>query len=136
MANLVIMQRHFKDFIVAPFNQAAYEAAIKVADSPGNTINPLISCGDVGIGKTHLSCAIGNRISDKFPECRLLFVSGEQFHIEWQHAFRTKKINEFRRRYSKADLLSIENINFFTDKIEAQKEVFHIADILIKQKNK
>lgn len=122
----------FEEFIVDAGNQAAFQAAIRVAENPGKVSNPLIISGDVGSGKTHLSHAIGNRIRQNSPTFKLLFTSSEDF-LRRYLTRKKEKPKSFIKEYENLDVLSIENINFLRDKPAAQKELFHIILFLRKR---
>ena len=50
----------FDAFIVGAGNRLAAAAARRVAESPGQTYNPLFVYSSSGLGKTHLLMAVGN----------------------------------------------------------------------------
>jgi len=65
----------FETFVVGSCNQFAHAAALAVADSPSKTYNPLYIYGGVGLGKTHLMCAIGHRVKNQNRHLRLAYIS-------------------------------------------------------------
>lgn len=115
----------FDSFIVGSSNEFAHAAAVAVAENPGRTYNPLFIYGKTGLGKTHLMQAIANHISDNKKGYTVMFVKSEPFLNDLIHAIRTSKTEEFRKRYRKADVLLIDDIQFIAGKESTQEEFFH-----------
>ena len=122
----------FKYFVNGSNTNIAYAAAKAVADSSVTTrYNPLFLCGDVGLGKTHLSQAIGIQIKEKFPDKKILYISSEQFTNEVINGIRYGKINQVRKKFRSLDLLIIDDIHFLENKESTQEEFFHTFNELI-----
>ncbi len=115
----------FANFVVGSSNEFAHAAAVAVADNPGHTYNPLFIYGKTGLGKTHLMQAIANHIVSNHPNFTVMFVKSEPFLNDLITAIRTSKTEEFRRRYRKADVLLIDDIQFIAGKESTQEEFFH-----------
>ncbi|MBI2764065.1 MAG: chromosomal replication initiator protein DnaA [Chloroflexi bacterium] len=115
----------FTNFIVGSANRLAHAASLSVAERPGHAYNPLFLYGGVGLGKTHLMHAIGNQVMAKFPRKRVVYATSEKFTNEFITSIQQGKIDEFRARYRRIDLLLIDDIQFIADKERTQEEFFH-----------
>ena len=115
----------FNNFIVGSANRLAHAASLSVAERPGHAYNPLFLYGGVGLGKTHLMHAIGNQVIARFPRKRVVYATSEKFTNEFITSIQQGKIDEFRARYRRIDLLLIDDIQFIADKERTQEEFFH-----------
>ncbi len=116
----------FKNFIEGSNNEFAKNASKSVANSPGvSNFNPLIIYGGVGLGKTHLLHAIGNEAFKKSPDLNIVLVTSEQFTLDFVNSLRKGKTLEFTRLYRSADILLIDDIQFFRGKEQTQEQFFH-----------
>ncbi len=115
----------FANFIVGSANRLAHAASLSVAERPGHAYNPLFLYGGVGLGKTHLMHAIGNAVIARFPRKRVVYATSEKFTNEFITSIQQGKIDDFRGRYRRIDLLLIDDIQFIADKERTQEEFFH-----------
>ena len=115
----------FANFIVGSANRLAHAASLSVAERPGHAYNPLFLYGGVGLGKTHLMHAIGSQVIARFPRKRVVYATSEKFTNEFITSIQQGKIDEFRARYRRIDLLLIDDIQFIADKERTQEEFFH-----------
>ena len=115
----------FANFIVGSANRLGHAASLSVAERPGHAYNPLFLYGGVGLGKTHLMHAIGNQVIARFPRKRVVYATSEKFTNEFITSIQQGKIDEFRSRYRRIDLLLIDDIQFIADKERTQEEFFH-----------
>lgn len=120
----------FGNFVTGQSNQFAHAAALAVAESLGKAYNPLFIYGGVGLGKTHLITAIGNRIADKRHDFNILYVPSEQFTNEVVSAVRHGKTEELKGRYRNVDLLLVDDVQFIENKTATQEELFHTLNTL------
>ncbi len=120
----------FDNFITGNSNQFAHAAAIAVAESPGKTYNPLFVYGGVGLGKTHLMHAIGNRVMNGKQDISVLYVSSEQFTNEVVSAIRHEKMSELKEKYRNLDLLLLDDVQFIANKTATQEEFFYTFNAL------
>lgn len=116
----------FDNFVVGKFNQFAHAAAVAVAEAPGKTnYNPLLIYGSTGLGKTHLAQAIGHYIHEQFPKKRAIYATSEKFTSDFIHSISNGTIGEFASLYRSADILLIDDIQFFSGKESTQEQFFH-----------
>lgn len=125
----------FSNFVVASCNRFAHAAAKAVAESPGQTYNPLYLYGGVGLGKTHLIQATGHAIKTLRPDLQVAYLSLERFMNELINAIRYgyDKTRLFRERYRSIDVLLIDDVQFIAGKERTQEEFFHTFNALYDQ---
>lgn len=124
---------NFSEFVVGKCNRLAYEAALAVAENPGEMFNPLFIYGDVGLGKTHIMQAIGNDLRMTHPNFKMLYVSTSTFINEFIESIRSKDgVNNqsFRDKYRSVDLLMIDDVQFLSKKPGTQEELFNTFEAL------
>lgn len=121
----------FENFIEGDCNRLARSASYAVADNPGKTaFNPLLLYSNVGLGKTHLSHAIGLHVKNKFPEKIVLYISTEQFINQFIDSVRNNNQNDFVNFYQMIDVLIVDDIEFLGGKNKTQDVFFHIFNHL------
>ncbi len=113
----------FDSFVVGSSNQLAYAAALGIAENPGHSYNPLFIHASPGLGKTHLLQAIGNLAQAN--NLKVLYVNAEQYTNELMAALREKKTEDFRNKYRSADMLLVDDIQFFSGKEQTGESFFH-----------
>lgn len=116
----------FETFIVGPFNEVAYAAAQAVVKNPGMNYNPLYIYGGTGLGKTHLIQAIGNHIKKQHENKKIYYVTSENFAIDYINSVQNNRVNFFKEKYRKYDVLIMDDIQFFSNKEKTQEELFHL----------
>ena len=121
----------FDSFVEGKSNQLAKAASLQVAENPAVAYNPLFLYGGVGLGKTHLMHAIGNKILRDNPNAKVLYLHSERFVADMVKALQTNSMNEFKRYYRSVDALLIDDIQFFAGKDRTQEEFFHTFNALL-----
>ena len=122
----------FETFVVGASNQFANAACLAVSHNPGKVYNPLFIYGGVGLGKTHLLNAIGNFLlkHGSIDGGRICFITAEEFTNELINSLRYEKMDDFRNRFRKMDVLLIDDIQFIAGKERTQAEFFHTFNAL------
>jgi chromosomal replication initiator protein len=125
----------FDNLVEGTANRMARAAAMHVAHTPGQLYNPLFIYGGVGLGKTHLMHAIGNRLLQDKPGAKVLYIHAEQFVTDVVKAYQRKTFDEFKERYHSLDLLLIDDVQFFANKERTQEEFFNAFEALLAKKS-
>ncbi|WP_338791485.1 chromosomal replication initiator protein DnaA [Bernardetia sp. Wsw4-3y2] len=121
----------FDTFVEGECNSVAFAAGRAIAKNPGRTsFHPLVLYGGVGLGKTHLAHAIGNKILEHYPEKRVVYVSADQFANDFVASVRENEITQFTEQYYHLDVLIVDDIQFLCDKVKTQESFFHIFNHL------
>ena len=118
----------FDSFIVGSCNQLAYAAALRVAQNPGNSYNPLFIYSGAGLGKTHLLQAIGHTALAN--NLKVLYVRAEEYTNQLINALREKTTEEFRHKYRTVDMLLVDDVQFFSGKTQTLENFFNTFDEL------
>jgi len=126
----------FENYVMGSNNRLAYSIATAVADNPGRVYNPFFIYSNVGLGKTHLMQAVGNRVLQKNPNAKVYYCTSEDFTNELIEAVQSGKTkgkytsNKFREKYRNVDVLLIDDIQFIAKKETTQEEFFHTFNTL------
>ncbi|OHA87645.1 MAG: chromosomal replication initiator protein DnaA [Candidatus Zambryskibacteria bacterium RIFCSPLOWO2_01_FULL_39_39] len=125
----------FESFVVGPFNELAYAAAQAVIKNLGITYNPYFIFGNTGHGKTHLIQAMGNAVKAIDPSKKIYYFTSEKFFNDYVSSVQANKVNQFKEKYRKYDMLIMDDIQFLSGKEKTQEELFHIFNSM-KDENK
>ncbi len=121
---------NFDNFIKGSSNEFSRTVGETVAKDPAKTFNPLFLYGPSGVGKTHLTNAIGTRIKELYPNKRVLYVSAHLFQVQYTDSVRTNHFNDFISFYQTIDVLIIDDIQEFAGVTKTQNTFFHIFNHL------
>ena len=121
----------FDNFIEGKSNQLAKAASLQVVENPAGSYNPLFLYGGVGLGKTHLMHAVGNKILLNNPQARIVYLHSERFVTHMIKALQHNTMDEFKNFYRSLDVLLIDDIQFFAGKERSQEEFFHTFNALL-----
>ena len=120
----------FDRFVVGPCNEFAYSASLEVARAPETRFSPLVLLGGVGLGKSHLSNAIGNHIINHRHADRVCYITAEEFINEMVRSLKTKKIETFKDKYRRqCDVLVIDGVHFLSGKAQTQIELAYTLEV-------
>lgn len=122
----------FENYVVGSSNQFAFSAAQSICEKPGSAYNPLFIYGGVGLGKTHLMQAVGNRLQAQGKS--VIYSSVEQFVNDFTRHLRNQTMDRFKDKYRKCDVLMIDDIQFLSGKNQTQEEFFHTFETLRNEK--
>ena len=125
----------FDTLVEGTANRMARAAAMHVSTVPGHLYNPLFIYGGVGLGKTHLMHAVGNRLLLDRPNAKVLYIHAEQFVSDVVKAYQRKTFDEFKDKYHSLDLLLIDDVQFFANKDRTQEEFFNAFEALLAKKS-
>ena len=125
----------FETFVEGNSNELARAAAVQVSENAGQSYNPLLLYGGVGLGKTHLMHAVGNEILMKTPQARVVYLHSQRFVQDMVKALQTGTMQDFMHHYRSVDALLIDDIQFFANKMRSQEEFFHVFNALYERAN-
>ena len=120
----------FNNFIKGTSNEFSRTVGETIAKEPAKTFNPLFLHGPSGVGKTHLTNAIGTRIKELYPQMRVLYVSAHLFQVQYTDSVRTNQSNNFFRFYQSIDVLIIDDIQELSGSPKTLQTFFHIFNHL------
>jgi len=120
----------FESYIVGSNNELAHAASLAITKNLGKLYNPLFIYGGVGLGKTHLLEAIGNKVLLDYKDSHVLYVSAERLTADLIESIRNRTIEDLKSQYSKLDLLIIDDVQFIAGKEKTQDIVFSIFNEL------
>lgn len=124
---------NFRNFIEGESNKLSRSVGITVAEHPRNTkFNPMFIYGASGVGKTHLTNAIGVRAKELYPNLRILYVSARTFQQQYTTAVTQNKVNDFIAFYQTLDVLIVDDIQEWASSPGTQNTFFHIFDSLFR----
>ncbi len=120
----------FENFVIGPFNELAYAASQAIVKQPGIVYNPLFIYGNTGHGKTHLIQAIGNQVKNHYKDKKVYYLTSEKYVSEYINAVQANRVNQFKEKYRRYDVLIMDDIQFLSKKEKTQEELFHLFNTL------
>lgn len=117
-------------FYAGKNNGFALEIARSVVQEPGEEYNPFFVYGHVGVGKTHLLCAIGNAVKTRFPHLSVGYINASLFAKKCEEAEKNARMEDLRRSFGRWDVLIVDDVQFLGGRVEAQEEFFHVFNAL------
>lgn len=120
----------FDNFVVGSFNELAHAASWAVSEKPGQVYNPLFVYGGVGLGKTHLLQATGNKIAKLSPDIKIAYTPAERLISKIIESIRNGEIENLKKKLCQLDVLIVDDVQFFAGKEKTQEEFFYIYNML------
>ena len=121
----------FDTFVEGRSNELARAAAIQVSENiGGDSYNPLLLYGGVGLGKTHLMHAVGNSIAEHHPDLKIAYMYSQRFMEDMVRAIEQGTMSDFTRYYRSVSVLLMDDIQFLAKGEKTQEEFFHVFNRL------
>lgn len=120
----------FDSFVVGSSNRLAATAAKAVAEAPGAAYNPLFVYARPGLGKTHLLMAIGHEAQAIDPARIVEYVTVDDFVEAYHAALAAGQAEAYRRRFTNAHLVLLDDAQLLSDQRELQSELLRLIDLL------
>ncbi|MGD8266930.1 MAG: chromosomal replication initiator protein DnaA, partial [Desulfobacterales bacterium] len=127
----------FDQFVVGRNNDFAFSASLSLASSRHAAQNCLYLLSDTGLGKSHLTQAIGHHILQDRPQDRVYYTTAEDFSNEMVAAFRNDHLEKFKGKYrDQCDVLLLEDVHHLGGKERTQQELSATLDSLFESGKK
>ncbi len=121
----------FENYCGSMSNKLPVSIGKAIASDPKcKTFNPLFIFGPTGVGKTHLIEAIGLKVKENNPHCRVLYLTARVFESQYTTAVKNNRVNDFINFYQSIDVLILDDIQEFAGKTQTQNTFFHIFNHL------
>ena len=127
----------FDNFVVGSCNKEAYKAALYITENDKNLFNPLFIFSNPGLGKTHLLCAVTNKLKERKPSAKVLYITAKNFVDEYLKFVRAEGSGQSLSDYFKTvDLLLLDDVQFLAEKVKTQEMFFYIYEDLVRRGSK
>ncbi|MFO7929893.1 MAG: chromosomal replication initiator protein DnaA [Thermodesulfobacteriota bacterium] len=121
----------FDSFVVGDNSNLAYQAAFTLASDSKSDFNSVFLLSGTGMGKSHLSQAVGHRILSACPQERVFYISAEDFTNELVHSIKSNSLDTFKKRYREnCDVLLLEEVHVLSGRSRTQTELAMMLDHL------
>jgi len=124
----------FSNFVKSEGSRFALQAARQISSSTDLPYNTLYLYGGRNLGKTHLLMAIGNSVSENFPDKKIIFINGKEFVRKFAQE-NTQEIATTLSRLLEADYFLFDDVDLISGKPSAQEKLYHVYNTL-HEKNK
>ena len=119
------LKGRFDGLVVGKSNELAVSVVRRIAELQPDAYSPVFLHGGCGLGKTHLLHALGNELQNKHPQCRWVYVTGEEFTNAFVSSVRSNNIEQFRQEFRHVDVLILDDVHFMANKKATQEEFLH-----------
>lgn len=111
----------FDTFVTGKTNNLAYKACYELTKRQSqNRHNPLFIYGPSGLGKTHLMHSVAHRYLKQ--QRSFYYFTSEKFINQLVYSLRNNKIEEFKKKIKKVDLLIVDDIHVLAGKVKSSNE--------------
>lgn len=124
----------FEEFITDESNRFAKAVCETAAKEPGVAYNPIFIYAPVGLGKTHLLHAIGNKMLEMSKKFRIAYISANKFVSDFVTAIQTNRLDIFRSKFQNSVALLLDDVQFLIEKEKSQEEFFQLFNMLFDMK--
>ena len=120
--------------MVGASNRLAYQASQALARNDTFYNRILFLTSGPGLGKSHLSQAVGNFVTKSAAGKQVLYITAENFANEMVSAIKNGRMSTFKERFRQdCDILLLEEVQFLSGKEKIQAEVCYTLDTLMGQ---
>jgi len=127
----------FDHFVVGKNNDFAYSASLSMASTKNSSQSALFLLSKTGMGKSHLTQAVGHLILSEHPSDRVYYTTAEGFSNEMVRAYQHNSINAFKEKYrNQCDVLLLEDVHYLRGKERTQVELALTLDTLFEADKK
>ena len=122
----------FEEFVVGECNRYAHGACWEAANNGGGSAHTIFLHAQSGLGKSHLTQAVGHKILERQPGTRLCYLTANDFTQQVVAAIKNNGLDAFKKRfYKQCDVLMIEQVHCLSGRERTQAELALALDPLI-----
>jgi chromosomal replication initiator protein len=122
----------FNEFVVGDSNRYAFSACWATANGGDNHNNVIYLHSEAGLGKSHLTQAVGQKILEEIPDTRLCYLTANDFTTQVVRSIKNGQMDTFVRRYQNdCDVLLLEEVHSFAGRERTQAELALALDHLM-----
>ena len=122
----------FEEFVIGESNRYAHAACWEAANGGSVSAKVIFLHANSGLGKSHLTQAVGHRILEKQPGARLCYLTANDFTQQVVTAIKNNSLDAMKKKFcSQCDVLMIEQVHCLSGRERTQAELALALDPLI-----